>query len=152
MELKRFIFEILLILVLVLIGAIFGGVTGKIILDDSVKSICSSDKDCSNGEVCCGFYNQETGVCNNKDMCEKIISFTKEEKLEYERMKNILYEKPSEKRVNYLWLTISCLAIIIVVMILFIKKEPIHMKRVPSRKKYKKEYRKNRLEYFFYIF
>lgn len=54
-------------------GSITGMATG-----DYTKPICSTNSECANGDVCCLFFEQESGVCNAQSMCEQITWLTKE--------------------------------------------------------------------------
>jgi hypothetical protein len=50
------------------------GINGMLTYDQYTKKLCDTDKDCSSPEVCCPFYQQKSGVCNDKSMCNSIYA------------------------------------------------------------------------------
>lgn len=55
------------------------GFTGMYLIDFE-QEYCSNDEDCLAGEVCCNFYKEDSGVCDEKSNCKAIEQITKEEK------------------------------------------------------------------------
>lgn len=60
-----------------ILGAFFvgNGLTGLYILEFK-QPPCDEDIDCQNTEVCCKFYNEEFGVCDEVDECDAIEKVT----------------------------------------------------------------------------
>ena len=55
------------------------GFTGMYMIDFEQES-CSTNEDCLAEEVCCKFYKENSGVCDQKANCKAIEQITKEEK------------------------------------------------------------------------
>ncbi|MEM0465650.1 MAG: hypothetical protein QXW97_03040 [Candidatus Pacearchaeota archaeon] len=57
------------------------GITGKVVMNSyTLSDICSTNKDCSNGKVCCLFYGKESGICHTPEMFETISKITLEDR------------------------------------------------------------------------
>ncbi len=60
--------------------AILGdGLTGNVVFDSNVKSICETNNDCANKEACCLFFEQTNGVCSEESNCQAIYDVTRKE-------------------------------------------------------------------------
>lgn len=136
----------LLIALLIIIGTIglafFGnGISGMIIFDQTVKPICQANNDCPEEETCCLFYEEDSGVCHSKDMCDLITLLTKREKEEKQQAPMITSLKTTQKDMinNYQLQTIFGLGIIILTILAFyelLNYDNIQMKK--TRYKHKK--------------
>jgi len=75
-----------LIIVFLVVIAILGsfilssGITGMATFDEYTKNLCSSNEDCDNEEICCFFYEENSGVCGKEELCDSILKLTEEEK------------------------------------------------------------------------
>ena len=87
------IVAVLLVISVVSVFLIGSSITGLVVMDDTVKSVCSSDSACVSPEVCCLFYGQESGVCHSEDMCGTIMEITKVQEEKKIELQNILGEK-----------------------------------------------------------
>ena len=47
------------------------GFTGMYLIDFE-QEYCNTDEDCITGQVCCNFYKEESGVCDEKSNCKAI--------------------------------------------------------------------------------
>ncbi len=86
---------ILGIAILFFFGILFfgQGITGMYLLDFE-KDFCSETQDCPGDYVCCGFYEENYGICEHKVNCAAIKRLTKEEK---ERVSSDLgFNKPRQ--------------------------------------------------------
>jgi len=80
-EVRVFLVVFLTLLGIIGLSLIGFGITGKIVLDETVKDMCSFDANCSNEDVCCLFYNESAGICHSSDMCGLVKNITKQERL-----------------------------------------------------------------------
>jgi hypothetical protein len=55
------------------------GITGFVALDETTKSLCQTNSQCSIDEVCCLFYQKSAGVCHAPNFCPRITEITKAE-------------------------------------------------------------------------
>ena len=53
--------------------------TGRVVFDETVKELCSTDNECEAPEVCCLFHEEDSGVCHTSDMCSMITQITQNE-------------------------------------------------------------------------
>jgi hypothetical protein len=111
------------VLVFFLLFGVFligNGFTGMVISGPYVKHICETDNDCISPEVCCLFYEQDVGVCHDKDLCDDVEEITKIEKVGTERDLKIFEEKPSyTSDFFYMQMVIGVLMIAISLALLF---------------------------------
>lgn len=61
------------------LGFIGKGITGMYLLDFPEKTYCSEDSECPQDQVCCLFYQQNTGICEKAGTCQAIYEVTKQE-------------------------------------------------------------------------
>jgi hypothetical protein len=117
------VLSILGVFALILIGA---GITGKLIYDNnSIKDICSSDNECRSGEVCCLFYGENSGVCHEKNMCERILEITKEEKISSETMKRLVIERPNNQINSNMMMIGAFILLVIIISFFFLTRSVI---------------------------
>lgn len=138
--------EIMIVFTIMGLGLLCGGITGKVVQVDvpnDVKQICSIDSDCSSPQVCCKFYNQEAGVCDVQDMCQKINELTKDEKIGIEEIKNYNKETPLKNKENTdLEITIGLIFIVVAIMAyIFSKPKTIFPNKNINRRTKKKRSR-----------
>jgi hypothetical protein len=77
MEKRRFpLFTGMVLMSLLLMGH---GLTGDYLLGYRADA-CETTSDCSNNEVCCMFFEENYGICDEQKNCEAIKSVTREEK------------------------------------------------------------------------
>lgn len=55
------------------------GITGLYLIDFE-QDYCDENADCKQGEVCCNFYGEDSGICDKSSNCQAIRQITKEEK------------------------------------------------------------------------
>jgi hypothetical protein len=60
---------------LIMLGS---SITGMASSSDYTKTLCIANVDCTGTEVCCFFYEQESGVCNSESNCAGIAELTKD--------------------------------------------------------------------------
>ena len=71
-----------LITIFAILGLFFiaDGITGMVAFDQYTRALCETDKDCTAPEVCCSFYQEKSGVCNDPKMCNSIYALRGEAK------------------------------------------------------------------------
>jgi hypothetical protein len=69
------------------------GITGYVTREP--LEYCSSNKDCIEPKVCCLFYDEDSGVCSDDNICSKISEVTKEQQVSSDELESILYGEPS---------------------------------------------------------
>jgi hypothetical protein len=74
---ERIILGILFLFSLFLIG---NSITGYVVSEPGLRTLCSDASDCGESEVCCFFYGEDSGVCNSGDMCQTVLEVTQTEK------------------------------------------------------------------------
>ena len=137
--------KILFILFLIILGFIgvnlIGiGITGKVTMNEYLYGkLCLNDKDCGSSEVCCRFYQENSGVCDSITMCEKINELTMEEKTSIDKWNAIKNENPSQK-IYKNELIVGIIIIFVVFIFLFYifeSEKNINIKNLKNRKKKK---------------
>jgi hypothetical protein len=142
-------FFVLAILLLGLFGIILLGigVTGNVISGEyTLGDVCSSDSDCQNGNICCIFYNKESGVCQTADMCETVSKITLEEENRLFAYNEFSKEKPDINKTYTFEIVIGILILAMVCLALYIlytgKKEKSSKKKNKTGKNIKKRKKK----------
>jgi hypothetical protein len=51
-------------------------ITGNVVADEYISSVCSIDSDCSGSQVCCKFNNENSGACYDSSKCSQIFEVT----------------------------------------------------------------------------
>ncbi len=64
--------------VILALGFIGSGITGMVVSKEDSNKICFSDDDCNAPKVCCFFYEENAGICNNLNQCSTISRITME--------------------------------------------------------------------------
>lgn len=113
---KEDIFLILLI-VAGLTGIYFlgSGITGMVISDQTTKPICTTDNDCSAPDVCCLFYQESSGVCHEKEMCQSITEITMNEKEQNLQIFGNNIQRAERIKTGYLTEIIASIIIVLLV-------------------------------------
>lgn len=75
---------VMLIVVMSILSLFFisNGITGMVVKDPYTKGLCETDKDCNSPEVCCLFYQEPAGVCNDAKMCNSIYALRGQAKVQ----------------------------------------------------------------------
>lgn len=93
---KRFIFTICLLFFSM--GGLFvtQAITGMYSWD-RYTSFCTLDKDCESPNVCCFFYDEDYGVCDEFNVCSSISKMSLEEKQQFSSLQPPSPEMEREK-------------------------------------------------------
>ena len=85
---EKKIISIICLLFLALGGLfVFDGITGMYSWD-RIEDICVDDSECSDGNVCCKFYNENYGVCGGFSVCDDISKVSMEEKQQFSALES----------------------------------------------------------------
>lgn len=120
-EVKVFFIVFLTLFGIIGLSLIGFGITGKIVLDETVKPICSITEDCSNEDVCCLFYNESAGICHSSDMCEPIKTLTRQEKLTRKEILERVSAKPNDNKYVYSIILGFAITVCVGIALYFIK-------------------------------
>ncbi len=120
-EVKVFLVVFLTLLGIIGLSLIGFGITGKIVLDETVKDICSFDTDCSNEDVCCLFYNESVGICHSLDMCGVVRNITRQERLTRKEILERVSAAPIDNKYVYSIILGFIITVCVGVILYFIK-------------------------------
>lgn len=118
------------------------GFTGMYLVDFEQNS-CDNNEDCLEGQVCCNFYKENSGICEQQSNCQAVeqvtrelkqeittdfglaedYKFTEEDKLEATKQISSHLEKPLTKN-NYTSVLVGAILLILgIIWIIYLKKE-----------------------------
>ncbi len=116
--------------------------TGMYLIDFE-QEYCSNNEDCLEGNVCCNFYKEDSGICEKQDNCKAVeqitmemkqkistdigmaedYKFTEEDKLSASKQISTHLEKPLTKN-NYASVLVGAILLILgIIWIVYLKKE-----------------------------